>query len=270
LRSRNIKPGFFTNEYLAELDPLARILFEGLWCLADREGRLEDRPKKIKVEVLPYDDVDVDHLLRFLEGKFILRYQKDGEKYIQVITFLKHQTPHHREKASEIPPPDSDESLPRQGISKASTEQGTAWPVLSPSDSLIPDSFNLIPDSCRKSQASCDNTQDGDVSTQERYVEGTDPYDLALELRELILENNPKSSAPIPGTKGFQCWCLVLDRMIRLDKRSPGEIAAIIHWSQKDDFWCTNILSPGKLRKQYDTLYLQAKKAGANLEMEKA
>ena len=46
-RARNIKPGFFANENLAECDPLARLLFAGLWCLADREGRLEDRPKRI-------------------------------------------------------------------------------------------------------------------------------------------------------------------------------------------------------------------------------
>jgi hypothetical protein len=53
-RSRNIKPGFFLNDELAECEPLARILFAGLWCIADREGRLEDRPKRIKAEVLPY------------------------------------------------------------------------------------------------------------------------------------------------------------------------------------------------------------------------
>src|SRR5262245_4448792 len=59
-RARLLKPGFFTNEDLVELPPAARLLFAGLWTLADREGRLEDRPKRIKLAVLPYDDVDVD------------------------------------------------------------------------------------------------------------------------------------------------------------------------------------------------------------------
>ena len=49
-RARNVKPGFFKNELLAECEPLARILFEGLWCEADREGRLEDRPRRLKAE----------------------------------------------------------------------------------------------------------------------------------------------------------------------------------------------------------------------------
>ena len=55
MRARNIKPGFFKNDTLAELEFAARLLFIGLWGLADRAGRLEDRPKKIKAEVFPYD-----------------------------------------------------------------------------------------------------------------------------------------------------------------------------------------------------------------------
>jgi hypothetical protein len=47
-RSRNIKPGFFTNDELAECHPLGRLLFAGLWTIADKEGRLDDRPKKLK------------------------------------------------------------------------------------------------------------------------------------------------------------------------------------------------------------------------------
>ena len=105
-RSRNIKPTFFSNEYLGELDPLARLLFAGLWCQADREGRLQDRPKRLKIDVLPYDDCDVDQLLDSLaesKGDFIKRYTVDGNKYIQINNFSKHQNPHKKEAASIIP-----------------------------------------------------------------------------------------------------------------------------------------------------------------------
>ena len=34
-RTRSIKPSFFKNEYLAECEPMARLLFVGLWTLAD-------------------------------------------------------------------------------------------------------------------------------------------------------------------------------------------------------------------------------------------
>ena len=63
-RSRNIKPGFFTNDGLAELPFEVRLLFIGLWTLADREGRLEDRPKRIRMEIFPGDNVDVDESVR--------------------------------------------------------------------------------------------------------------------------------------------------------------------------------------------------------------
>ena len=52
-RARNLKPSFFTNDILAEVPALGRLLFQGLWCVADREGRLADRPRKLKAEILP-------------------------------------------------------------------------------------------------------------------------------------------------------------------------------------------------------------------------
>jgi len=108
-RTRNIKPGFFDNEVLGGLPPLTRLLFIGLWCIADREGRLEDRPMRIKKTLLGYDDVstsDVSKMLQALhDAGFIIRYTIDGEEYIQVVNFAKHQNPHIKEKPSEIPPP---------------------------------------------------------------------------------------------------------------------------------------------------------------------
>ena len=107
MRSRNVKPGFFTNELLAEVSPLGRLLFIGLWCLADREGRLEDRPKRIKVEVLPFDDADVEELLEQLSQRgFIQRYEVDGTRLIQVTAFARHQSPHVREAPSVLPVPE--------------------------------------------------------------------------------------------------------------------------------------------------------------------
>lgn len=110
-RVRFLKPGFFTNDKLAEVEPLGRLLFAGLWTIADREGRLEDRPKKIKAELLPYDNCDVDNLLQQLHNKgFIIRYSHNGESYISIVNFGKHQTPHLKEQASVIPKPDKNDA----------------------------------------------------------------------------------------------------------------------------------------------------------------
>lgn len=105
MRARGIKPGFFVNEELAALPMAARLLFQGLWCLADRAGRLEDRPARIKAQILPYDECSPDELLSMLAPEFIIRYEIDGARYIQVINFTKHQNPHYKEAASRIPAP---------------------------------------------------------------------------------------------------------------------------------------------------------------------
>lgn len=123
MRIRSLKPDFFKDEELAELPPLTRILFEGLWCLADKEGRLEDRPKYIKAEVLPYDNCDVEKMLQVLHDAkkgeaiekqqgsnrngFITRYHANGRSYIQINAFKKNQriSGKEAETASEYPPP---------------------------------------------------------------------------------------------------------------------------------------------------------------------
>ena len=104
-RIRTIKPDFFLDDDVASLNPLTRLLFIGLWCLADKAGRLEDKPQKIKVQILPYDKFDTDAELSILTKKgFIVRYTVEGRKFIEIPSFLKHQRVHNTEKESDIPP----------------------------------------------------------------------------------------------------------------------------------------------------------------------
>jgi hypothetical protein len=139
MRARNLKPGFFRNEDLADLPFEYRLLFQGLWCLADREGRLENRPKRIKGDVFPHDQVDVvSGLIALAEHRFIQLYEVNGTKYIQVLAFNKHQNPHCKEAASMVPAPCKH---------SASTENSGARPA----DSLNPDSLN--PDSGERGDA---------------------------------------------------------------------------------------------------------------------
>ena len=132
-RSRSIKPGIMCNEDVAECDFATRLLFIYLWMLADREGRLEDRPRRIRVQSFPYDhDLDIDSMLSSLhEKRLILRYQVDGNKYIQILNFKKHQTPHVKERGSTIPAPEKEVS-----------STSVAPPDSLTTDSLTTDSLN--------------------------------------------------------------------------------------------------------------------------------
>jgi hypothetical protein len=125
-RARLLKPGFFKNETLATLPAATRLLFAGLWCLADKQGRLEDRPARIRAELFAYETLDVDRMLGELAATgFIDRYVAAGVKYIQIPKFLVHQRPHIREAESDIPPPSDEEHQPRHNQGSAEASLGT-------------------------------------------------------------------------------------------------------------------------------------------------
>lgn len=150
-RARNIKPGFFTNELLGTYDPIISLFFAGLWCLADRDGRLEDRPLRIKAELFPYrEGLDINGYLTVLElDAFLIRYEVAGTRYIQINNFAKHQTPHHTEKAKGFPGPEQAQSGAQGKDVLAPLKDGESQ-VPERSDSLIPDS--LIADSPKRGE----------------------------------------------------------------------------------------------------------------------
>ncbi len=111
-RIRTIKPEFFKSEQIAELDPIDRLLFIGLWTLADAEGKLLDRPKRIKAELFPYDTNDIEIGLQKLhETGLIMRYQHcTGVFVVKIVNFSVHQriTGKEFELGSELPDPTPD------------------------------------------------------------------------------------------------------------------------------------------------------------------
>ncbi|WP_124353290.1 hypothetical protein [Pseudomonas chlororaphis] len=151
-RSRNIKPGFFSNEHLAEVDFATRLLFIGMWTEADREGRLEDRPRRLKMALFPADNVDIEKMLADLEHLgFITRYTVGSFKAIQIVNWSKHQNPHVKEAKSIIPEMPVAEPCPVK--TGASMVQAPDEPGSFPADSLSLDSGFLIPDSLPPSPA---------------------------------------------------------------------------------------------------------------------
>ena len=123
MRARNLKPAFFKDDDLAELPFEGRLLYQGLWCMADREGKLEDRPKRIKAEVFPYDSINVETQLRALVSVgLIVRYEVAGERYISIPTFLRHQKPHRNEAPSCIPDPSTSDQGTKQDVPRTEAD----------------------------------------------------------------------------------------------------------------------------------------------------
>lgn len=154
-RARNIKPGLFDNDLLAENDPLGRLLFIGLWTLADYQGNIEWRSKRIKKQLLAYDDCDIEDLAINLDKTgFIRFYSAKGVLFVNIVNFLKHQNPHKNERAKGSETPGYCEkgrqlvdlntltiNHDKNGASPDENETNPADPLF-----LIPDSPILIPD----------------------------------------------------------------------------------------------------------------------------
>jgi hypothetical protein len=155
-RSRNIKPSFFTSEQLSENCPLGRLLFIGLWTLADYKGDLEWKEKTIKVQILPWDDCSAKKLAINLDKSGLIRFYSDGIKiYCNIPNFTKHQNPHKNEKlkGSDIPSYTEEmrQAIDLQGLTINRDKSGLK-PEYSQSDRadsllMIPDSLLMIPDS---------------------------------------------------------------------------------------------------------------------------
>lgn len=116
-RIRTIKPDFFRHEglYAAEKEtglPL-RVAFAGLWTASDREGRFEWRPKQLKLDCLPYDEVDFSRVLDALATRgFVVKYASEGEEFGFIPSWRKHQVVNNRESESKIPNPNENNKLP--------------------------------------------------------------------------------------------------------------------------------------------------------------
>jgi hypothetical protein len=107
-RIRTIKPEFFRNHKLYKLEketglPI-RVAFAGLWTTCDREGRFEWVEEELKLDCLPYDEVDFSRVLDALVTRgFVVKYAVNERDFGYVPGFLEHQVVNNREKDSTIP-----------------------------------------------------------------------------------------------------------------------------------------------------------------------
>lgn len=118
-RIRTIKPDFFRHEGLYEAEikyglPL-RIAFAGLWTACDRQGRFRWKPRALKLDVLPYDDLDFSRVLDALTTcGFVVRYENNGEDFGCIPSWSLHQIINNRESESILPSPEESTTYTRE------------------------------------------------------------------------------------------------------------------------------------------------------------
>lgn len=116
-RIRTVKPEFFRHAELYEAEREAgiplRVAFAGLWTAADREGRFKWAPRELKLDCLPYDEVDFSRVLDALWTRgFIVKYAVDGREYGCIPSWKEHQHINNRELKSSLPEPNKNNVLP--------------------------------------------------------------------------------------------------------------------------------------------------------------
>lgn len=109
-RIRTVKPELFKHEALFDAEretglPL-RVAYIGLFTVADREGRFHWRPRALKTDVLPYDEIEFSRVLDALATRgFVCRYASQGAEYGFIPSWHRHQVVNNREAPSELPQP---------------------------------------------------------------------------------------------------------------------------------------------------------------------
>ena len=98
MRKRMLNPDFFTDpDIVASLDAYGRLLYQGIWCVAEDSGCFELNPLLLKMKILPGDQsVTTDDIEGYLEilivQKKIISYEVDGKSYGWLKNFDKHQS----------------------------------------------------------------------------------------------------------------------------------------------------------------------------------
>lgn len=83
-----------------------------------------------------------------------------------------------------------------------------------------------------------------------KYIFSQEHMQLAEQLKFRILEHKPNFKYP----DSLDQWANTIRLMAEQDRRFLEEIASVIDWCQKDNFWQNNILSADKLREKFDQL----------------
>lgn len=227
--------------------------FYRLIVVCDDYGRMDARPAILRAKCFPLKidlikNRDIEKWLMALEAQNIIKiYKVDGKNYLQMTTWEVHQQV--RAKRSKFPSPE-DEVIHKteEVINKISSDINCDQ-----MQSKVP--VFVFENPSRESESESLSRNVRDHKSAKDFADNSLEIFLAQKLKSQILANNPKAKTPDDLSK----WCAEFDKMLRIDKRSLDDIEEVMTFSQTDDFWKSNILSPTKLRQQFDRLYLQAK-----------
>jgi hypothetical protein len=251
-RIRTIKPEFTQDEELSSLPAETHLLAAGLLCHSDDDGYFNANPRLVKAAVFPLREPSLsihDMLTQLVNIGFIrLGTAADAKHYGHVVKFTEHQRVNR-------PTPSKIKTLQIQWIDSVSTHGGL-------SESSLPERKG------KEGKGINPSSEQNGCSDQERTSSKTkkrEPTAEAVRLAALLKEEISRNKPDFKFDDGQESsWAITADRMLRLDSRKPEEVAELIRWVQRDEFWMSNVLSMDTLRGKFDQLQLKRKHANGN------
>ena len=237
--NRILKESIWRSESLNKCSLDAQAFFVRMIPYPDDFGRFDARTPIIRATLYPlrYAEITEKKIESWLDevvkAGMVKIYEVEGVKYGYFTNWNKHQQ--QRVKKSKYPDPPSDDSTCNQMIS---------------GDGICCDESNPI-------QSNPIRIQSESESESESECLNSDEFRLAEHLFSKIQSRNNQFKKP-----DLTAWAKEIDLMIRIDGRDPPAIQAVIDWCQNDEFWQNNILSTGKLRKQFDQLSMKMRSNG--------
>lgn len=293
MRIRTVKPSFWTSETIALLSEHGALLALALINYADDEGYFSANVALIKAALFPIRESFTAEALAkemasLVQIQYIeLRKASDGRSYGRIVNFSAHQVI-NKAKPSRIAPiweqsetvksPKKDESRSDTGSipddsrgngRKGMEGEGNGTEVKTSSscpESSTPDLLLVDPDPGKNAEglrfahwflATLQGFAPCAVKVDTRTLD--DILDLPHQgYAKSVIRPDGKSrkQAATDLGKKLDGWVDVYDKLIRLDRRKPGEISAVCKWARGHKFWGQNFLSPAKLRENDDGIKL--------------
>ena len=281
---RMIKKEIADSEKMAMCGDRAKVIYFMMLPHADIEGRVKACPVIVKgryLTMLKYTEKSVQSSLEELHrAGLIILYAVNGDQFAEYTRFSDFQTlKSNREAKTKIPAPtpaDSGSTPADSGSTPADSGSTPADSGSTPADSgSTPENSPLskVKLSISKDKLSKDKLSKDKISISKDKIsiskdkikedcQNSDEFRLASLLFEEIKKRKPDFKGP-----NLQTWPSYIDKMIRLDKRSPERIEQVIRWAQADtgngrwNGWQNNILSTAQLREKFDKLELAMDKS---------
>ena len=279
-RIRTVKPEMRKDERYGRMSIPARELFNGMITMADDEGRFRALSSAILGDVFPYDDDAPRKLKTWVaevkDSGMVVFYVADGNPYGAFRHWARHQKI-NRPSPSDLPPP-PDPKIVRDN-SLAETSSGWKQASRSGADASangpgslhdisvsFQDLFTELSGSTHTPPRERAFRSDPDHvrSVLQNGLQLTEPQRATLLsglLAAWIVHNDPKAQPDLDS----ETWRRDMQRLLADRQGDFNEVARVIDWCQADAFWRSNILSPGKLRKQFTQLVIKAKRPAGDV-----